>query len=380
MNTKYVLAIALLGVLAMGSVVGCSTKGAEPKLAVEEEFENAGSIELVEVAAVGGESGPLIGDPISVAVDQQGNVYVADGHRSFVWVLSPEGDSLNTIGRSGQGPGEFTHPSWVTVGPNDSLFVYDGGRRRVSVFSPHPDRAFVYSFRLHLSEGRSPSAIYVAPSGELMARYTRPKNPNLGPSGQWIVQVDRSGHIVKDDLIRLPLREIHVEQPVPGHFRSMDRPFGRTSVFASDSKGRVCYGWTESLHVRCRSPDGSDRTVFKIDHEPIPVRPEEIEQRRDTWDAKSLSMVEEAGWHDSYPAFEAMVIDTADRFWIQGTTRAQSFGDVCPWYVIDATAGTFRSTTLPAGQKIQVATEEYVYTTLRPIRPEIWVYRVSYEI
>jgi len=384
LSSRCVLSVVFLKVLVLGLLVGCGTKGTETQLvleetqlALEEEFENAGSVELVEVAALGSESGPLIGDPISVAVDQLGTVYVADRKRAFVWTLSPEGDSLDAIGRSGRGPGEFIRPSWVTVGPNDSLFVYDGGNRRVSVFGPSPDRAFVYSFPLHSSEGRSPSAIYVTLSGKLMARYTRPKNPNLGPSGHWIVQVDRRGRIVKDDLVRLPLRELHFEQPTPGYFRSVERPFGRTPVFASDSEGRVCYGWTDSLHVRCRSLHGPDRTAFKVDHEPLPVRPEEIEQQKKIWDAERLAMIEEAGWHDTYPAFEAMAIDTADRFWIQGAARVQSFDDTHPWYIINAAAGTFRSTTLPAGQKVQAATEEYVYTTLRPIRPEVWVYRVS---
>ena len=88
-------------------------------------------------------------------------------------------------------------------------------------------------------------------------------------------------------------------------------------------------------------------------------------------------MVEAAGWHRTYPAFEAMAIDRANRFWIREPARVYSFDEVHPWHVIDVKRGTSQSATIPAAQTVQAATEEYVYTTLRPIRPEVWIYRIE---
>ena len=156
-------------------------------------FDSAGPLTLNEVRVVGDETGPLIGDPASLAVDSSGRVYVADPERSRVWVLTAKGDSVGALGRKGRGPGEFVRPGFVHVGPHDSLFVLDQVNRRVSVFSPHPERAFTYAFRLKPSRNRGPSAIYATPSGAFWSKYTRPKNPNLGAEGVWIVQVNRSG-------------------------------------------------------------------------------------------------------------------------------------------------------------------------------------------
>jgi hypothetical protein len=49
----------------------------------------------------------LFGSVGSVVTDPAGNFYVLDSQLSEIVVLSPEGDYLRTIGREGEGPGEF---------------------------------------------------------------------------------------------------------------------------------------------------------------------------------------------------------------------------------------------------------------------------------
>ena len=313
--------LSYIALLVFMLSAGCQPEDPEPGPALEAAFDPAGPLTLNEVRVVGDETGPLIGDPASLAVDSSGRVYVADPERSRVWVLTAKGDSVGALGRKGRGPGEFVRPGFVHVGPRDSLFVLDQVNRRVSVFSPHPERAFTYAFRLKPSRNRGPSAIYATPSGAFWGKYTRPKNPNLGAEGVWIVQVNRGGNIVQDDLVRLPLKEAHQREPSLGRLVGVDRPFGREPVVAPDAAGRICHGWTDSLTVRCTAPDGATTTVLDVEHEPLPVRPEEIERRRKNYGKDVLAMVEAAGWHRTYPAFEAMAIDRANRFWIREPAR-----------------------------------------------------------
>jgi hypothetical protein len=69
-------------------------------------------------------------------IDHQGNFYVLDGGNKRVQVFSNEGVYLRTIGRGGQGPGEFGLPDGVFVNDtNGVIYVPDTTRRRATVFS-----------------------------------------------------------------------------------------------------------------------------------------------------------------------------------------------------------------------------------------------------
>ncbi len=70
-----------------------------------------------------------------VAVNSKGDIYVADRSWSEIRKFNQEGEHLMTIGRKGQGPGEFQSVTIVSVDPQDHLIAYDDMQGRVSVFS-----------------------------------------------------------------------------------------------------------------------------------------------------------------------------------------------------------------------------------------------------
>jgi len=84
-----------------------------------------------------GETGTHLGqltDPRGVAIDAQGNLYIAEsgGHR--IQVFAPDGTPLGTVGSVGLGPGQFIAPTDLTVSPDGLLYVADEGTSRVQVF------------------------------------------------------------------------------------------------------------------------------------------------------------------------------------------------------------------------------------------------------
>lgn len=78
-----------------------------------------------------GSQGELI-QPNGIAIDEVGRMYVADANPAMIKVYGPDGVFLHSIGREGQGPGEFQS---ALLGIFDSLLiVHDPRTARTTVF------------------------------------------------------------------------------------------------------------------------------------------------------------------------------------------------------------------------------------------------------
>lgn len=73
--------------------------------------------------------------PNSVAVDQQGNVYVSDDWLNRISIFTAEGTFVRHWGTSGSGPGELNGPSGLAFDQDDNLLVVDSRNHRVQKFS-----------------------------------------------------------------------------------------------------------------------------------------------------------------------------------------------------------------------------------------------------
>jgi sugar lactone lactonase YvrE len=71
--------------------------------------------------------------PSDVAVDKDGNIYVLDSGNTRIQKLGPDGRYLATIGRKGQGPGEFILPDNIGFDRNGDLVVCDTAQSRLHV-------------------------------------------------------------------------------------------------------------------------------------------------------------------------------------------------------------------------------------------------------
>ena len=73
--------------------------------------------------------------PVGVAVDAEGNLYVADSGKSAVHVLDRDGKLLESIGRFGWRTGELDSPTGIAVDAQLRLYIADSGNNRVQRFS-----------------------------------------------------------------------------------------------------------------------------------------------------------------------------------------------------------------------------------------------------
>ncbi len=82
--------------------------------------------------------------PGGFAVDAADNVYIEDASDMAIKVFDQAGKFLRTIGRKGEGPGEFTSIRYIFPLPNGRLLVTDDLARRTNFFGP--EGQFLSSF------------------------------------------------------------------------------------------------------------------------------------------------------------------------------------------------------------------------------------------
>ena len=73
--------------------------------------------------------------PSDMGVDDAGNIYILDSGNQRIQVFGPEGRYVRTIGRKGQGPGEFSSPNSIDIDGEGRLYVLDDRQKRIQVFA-----------------------------------------------------------------------------------------------------------------------------------------------------------------------------------------------------------------------------------------------------
>lgn len=232
------------------------------------------SLRLGSASPVGSKA-EQFGSVVSVESDSQGRIYVLDWQSQNVRVFLHDGTFLRTVGRRGQGPGEFTTAWALSIGAGDTLTVLDDGMMRYSVFSPdgrfvemHPRRIVGYGSPLQM---RLASGGYIDwglgfPQGRLGKRVLfYPVRYRQG-----FERVDTFPAIAYDrDMVsshRMPLMD-----------------YEGFLVVTPDAEGNIWFAHSRTYRVYRRTLKGDTTLTFTLPVEPVPVREVDRERVRERW-------------------------------------------------------------------------------------------------
>ena len=137
-----------------------------------------------------GAAGENFQRPTDVAWDKAGNIYVADGYgNARVAKYEPSGRYIKSWGRRGTAPGEFNVVHGIAIDAQGNVYVADEGNRRVQVFDSEG------TFKRQFQNVGTPTALCITPGAKQFLYVAHTGDPD-GMEDAAIYKVDRNGTIV----------------------------------------------------------------------------------------------------------------------------------------------------------------------------------------
>jgi hypothetical protein len=149
MKTSILVTVALAVLATAGSTSAADWQGTEVTkdgvltvMNPADPMESPVEVDLAERWRLGGETeneDEFFGVIMQITTDADGNVYLLDSQLDQVNVYSSEGEFIRTIGREGEGPGEFRRPGDMMILPDGNIGVVQSMPGKIVVLTPQGD-------------------------------------------------------------------------------------------------------------------------------------------------------------------------------------------------------------------------------------------------
>lgn len=291
-------------------------------------------IELVEDLVIGENDDPRLRfyNATDAVSDASGRIFVQDSGNHRIQVFSPDGEYLMTIGREGQGPGEYSRLADIAIA-DDRIITRDGTNRRFTVWSTEGELLG------EVPEGpgsTSGQQIEGLDDGTLVGRVRYVEEGN-GPRriNENKYQLVRLSEELTEpaEIFRFPAYELLAVYR--GDFEtslsmtSVPMP-SASSAFAVSPAGRVYVAMTDEYQVHALDASGTRVWSSRVDWRRDPITEAEIDEAvatikaRSRWADFSRSEVE---WPRLRPAVERLAVDGRGRLYVYLHPRDEEADD-----------------------------------------------------
>ena len=282
-----------------------------------------------------------------VVADSEGRVYVLDSQEAGVIALNADLSLDRTIGREGEGPGEFTGPGSMQVLPGDSLLVWDYQPQRITVFPPGNDEA-AYVRPLGTQELGS-QARRLAGSAGYLAQSSTAYMADATDEGETRIAIlrhirEEEGRVVDEVIYQYPAAESLVIRG-DGSVSVSGHPFGRRSFVGLLGGEQIVHANSDALEVKIIDLQGGVRTAFSFPTTPIAVTGAELDDAADGM-GRAMGRLLRDGAPYVWPTLTGLVVDDQDRIWLGIHTGDPSTRE---WAAFMEDGTHVMSVTLPAG-------------------------------
>lgn len=237
--------------------------------------------------------------PSSVALDENGNVYVSDEWLNRISIFDKDGNYLSKWGKAGSGDGELSKPAGLEI-HNGIMFVSDTGNHRIQKFSL--DGKYIGQFG---SFGSGPGQF------------------NL----PWGICLDAEGSVYVADWRNDRIQKLTQNGECLATFGSSGSgigQFNRPSGVAVDADGTMYVADRQNNRVQILAPSGRFMTALYGDHQLSKWGREKLQSNPDMIRQRALAVAYDRGAFEKSFSFPCAVeVDDQGRILVLDHTRGR---------------------------------------------------------
>jgi hypothetical protein len=282
-------------------------------------------VEDLRIGSADGLAPEQFGRITAVMEDGRGRIFVLDGMAQEIRVFRSDGSFSHTIGRSGEGPGEFKAATGITLGRGDSLWVIDPVGGRYTVFDNagrlvtswnRPFQSFLDYWQGNLQ-----------PDGSLLDWGLRFPEEEGGIAGRRIVL--QPWRFLPQGPSADSLPPLEFEQNVAtigGYPRPV--PFYNVGLaVAGDPTGDIWFGRTDGYSIYRRTPAGDTILEISLPAKPSRLSDSDREHVRDRMASRPDLVPEYLRALPAYrPVLNRLIADPSGRLYVVADIEGQAPG------------------------------------------------------
>lgn len=320
---------------------------------------------VLKIGVAEGELAYMIGSLTGLVMLSDGRVVIGDGQNHNVRFFSPDGTYLATVGKAGEGPGEFSGGINLLLGPGDTILAIDGRTQRANVISP--DAEWLSSFSTLPRDGfygfswddDETTREIVSLQGPIFGE-GRPPDARFS----FVVLRNLQGAFL-DTLARLPASQTVTGE---GNARLVHLYLGGPDYDLCD--GMVVTGHSDDYRLTWRRRDGTVVRIASLDREPLAITDEDqrvlfdridvVAQQNQAPQAAVAESKSRIRFEPTYPAFRRFVCGPEGSILVQ---RIQPLREMTPEQLENFGVGA----TAPGADEWDVFDREGRYLGVAPL-------------
>ncbi|MET0400302.1 MAG: 6-bladed beta-propeller [Longimicrobiaceae bacterium] len=298
-----------------------------------------------------------------------GTVAVADAQSRELRFFDRSGRHVRTVGREGNGPGEFKNMNPLTA-TGDSLVVGDQSNQRVTVFGPDGSMVRAVPLQVPGMEG------FIRPVGSL-------RDGSVLVTAGTLARGEAGNGISRDSITILRLLPGGAARPL-GRFAGDEmftqgrggavmmapRAFGLSAEVAAVPDG-FFYGSTDSYRIGRYDAEGKLLRLINVQREPREVTPEDVERYKEGRRQASAQggrppqvrqmlerSLESMSFPETLPAYSEIKADPAGNLWVRDYWITPD--DPGQWTVFNPEGRMLGTVATPARVRILEIGRDYV--------------------
>jgi len=252
---------------------------------------------------------------ISLAVDNDGNIYTLDPKLVEVRRFSPEGKLLKLFGRKGKGPEEMDRPRSIRVTDQNELMFIDAGNRKITFYSLDGEfLRFIPTYKWSLGKIKLDSKGNVVTD---LTHFTGDKETSL------IVNYEIKRFNQKMETLNTFITIDRTEE-----FTKREYDYAWRYYWQLSKDDNLIFAYNQDYEFHIINPEGKIIRKFKKEYDPVKVTKEEEENVSQRIRYRYKMPTHHSGFH-------YFTVDDEGRLYVRTWERTKD-GNERVWDVFDA--------------------------------------------